>query len=107
MFRGGMSLPGPITGIRVSRPLAMLAATSEVVTLKAVAPLDRLIRPRHLPRADVVAVVVAAAGLGYSEVDFHTRSHEIFTFWTKEGDELSRRLTGLGYPVKNPLSHDG
>jgi hypothetical protein len=92
--------------MRVSRPLAVLVATSEGVTLKAVAPLGWLIRPRHLPRAEVVAVV-RTAGLGYSGVDFHTRSHEILTFWTKQADELSRRLTGLGYPVTDTLSGDG
>ena len=102
-----MSLPGPMTGMRVSRPLAMLVATSEGVTLKAVAPLGRLIRRRHLPRADVVAVVVTTSPHGYSGVDFHYRSHEILTFWTKEADELSRRLTGFGYPVNDPLLRGG
>jgi hypothetical protein len=105
-FRGGMSLPGSVTGMHLSRPLAVIVATSEGVTLKAVAPLGWLIGPRHLPRAEAVAVVRTAAGLGYSAVDFHTRGHEIFTFWTKEADELLSRLVGLGYRVKDPPSVD-
>lgn len=98
-FIGGMTLPGFI-GLRVSRPMATLVVTADEVTFMAAAPLSWFIRPRAIARSEVVFIQATPAGFGYSGIDVHTHSHEVFTFLTNDAAAVSGRLLELGYPVR-------